>query len=76
MLFNMTQLTNSSKPSTETQSTEAPQPPAPKTPSRRWLWLLLGSMAIAGIGVGIWYTLLRPKNDNLIPFANPECHQQ
>ena len=65
----MTQLTNSSQPSTETQSTEAPQPPAPKTPSRRWLWLLLGSMAIAGIGVGIWYTLLRPQNDNLIPFS-------
>jgi HlyD family secretion protein len=26
-------------------------------------------MAIAGIGVGIWYTLLRPQNDNLIPFS-------
>ncbi len=65
----MTQLKVSPQPFTETQPTEAPQPPVPKVASRRWLWWLLGAIAIAGSGVGIWYELLRPKDNHLIPFS-------
>lgn len=65
----MTQLKASPQPSTETQPTEAPQPPVPKASSRRWLWWLLGTMAIAGIGGGIWYGLLRPKDNSTLPFS-------
>jgi HlyD family secretion protein len=57
------------KSSIEPQPTDSAQPPAPKSSSHRWLWLLLGTMAIAGIGAGIWYGFFRPKNNNLIPFS-------
>jgi HlyD family secretion protein len=56
------------KSSTEAQSTDSVPPPAPKS-SHLWLWLLLGTMAIAGIGAGVWYSFFRPKNNNLIPFS-------
>jgi HlyD family secretion protein len=77
----MTQLTNSSQPATETepieapqptteiQPIEAPQPPAPKPSSRRWVWILTGTVAIAGIGGGIWYGWFRPTNATSIPFS-------
>jgi len=65
----MTQLKASPQPSTEPQPAEVSQPPAPQAPSHRWLWVLLGAMATAGIGVAIWYGLLRPKDNHLIPFS-------
>jgi len=69
MLLEMTQLTTAPHPTTEPQPTEAPQPPEPKAPSRRWIWILVGSVAIAGVGVGIWYAFLRPPNTHLISFS-------
>lgn len=63
----MTKLANSSNPSP--QPPEVPQTPVPKKFSHRWVWFLVGSMAIAGIGAGIWYGFFRPQNDNLIPFS-------
>ena len=57
------------KSSIEPQPTDSAQPPAPKSSSHRWLWLLVGTIAIAGIGAGIWYSFFRPKNNNLIPFS-------
>ncbi|MEZ2226201.1 HlyD family efflux transporter periplasmic adaptor subunit [Microcoleus sp.] len=57
------------KSSIEPQPTDSAQPPAPKSSSHRWLWLLLGTIAIAGTGAGIWYGFFRPKNNNLIPFS-------
>jgi HlyD family secretion protein len=68
----MTQLTNSDKPSTlipTPETEELAPPPAPKQPSRRWLWLLAGTVAIAGIGVGIWYSFFRPQNENMVQFS-------
>lgn len=68
----MTQLTNSDKPSTlipTPETEELAPPPAPKPPSRRWLWLLAGTVAIAGIGVGIWYSFFRPQNENMVQFS-------
>ncbi len=65
----MTQLKASPQPSTAPQPAEVPQPPAPQAPSHRWLWVLLGAMAVAGMGVAIWYGLLRPKDNHLIPLS-------
>lgn len=62
----MTDVLNSSKPAT--QPTEVSQPPKPQRPNRRWLWRLVGTIAIVGIGTGIGYWFLRPKTDNLIQF--------
>jgi len=57
------------KSSIESQPTDSAQPPAPKSSSHLWLWLLLGTMAITGIGAGIWYGFFRPKNNNIISFS-------
>lgn len=54
---------------TETPQTPSPQPPTPKSSFPRWLWILLGSVAIAGVGIGIWYEFFRPKNNDLILFS-------
>jgi HlyD family secretion protein len=69
----MTQLTNPPQPAAEIPAItipptiEAAPPPAP--PARRWFWLLLGSVTIAGIGAGVWYTFFRPQPQNFIPFS-------
>jgi HlyD family secretion protein len=68
----MTQLTNSAKPSTLPQPTEIAEttpPPSPKPPSRRWVWFLVGTVAIAAIGAGIWYSFFRPKNENMVQLS-------
>ncbi len=68
----MTQLTNSDKPSTLLQPSETDgsvPPPVPQKTSHRWVWLVAGTVAIAGIGVGIWYSFFRPKNENMVQFS-------
>ncbi len=65
----MNELTKISPPSTEAKPIELPKPLPPKATSRRWLWLLIGIIAIALIGVGSWYWLFRPKNSNAIQFS-------
>ncbi len=62
----MTQSTDSAIASAP-QSLEAPLSPKPK-PSRRWLWLLAGTVAIAGIGGGA-YWLLRPQASSAIALS-------
>lgn len=62
----MTQLTDSPNASAP-QSIESPLPPKPK-PSRRWMWLLAGTIAIAGIG-GEAYWLLRPQSSSVIALS-------
>jgi HlyD family secretion protein len=70
----MTQLLDSpattTKPQpTETPQTPSPQPLTPKSSFPRWLLILLEPIAIAGVGIGIWYEFFRPKNNNLILFS-------
>ncbi|EKQ66578.1 multidrug resistance efflux pump [Leptolyngbyaceae cyanobacterium JSC-12] len=62
----MTQSTDSAIASAP-QSLEAPLSPKPK-PSRRWLWLLAGTVAISGIGGGA-YWLLRPQASSTIALS-------
>jgi HlyD family secretion protein len=62
----MTQSTDSANASAP-QSLEAPLSPKPK-PSRRWLWLLAGTVAIAGIGGGA-YWLLSPQPSSAIALS-------
>lgn len=49
------------------QFVEPPASPERKSPNRRWLWLLAGTVAIAGIGGGYWW--LRPQPDTAITFS-------
>lgn len=65
----MTQLKTSPKPATEPQPPETPPDPTPKFSSRRWVWILVGSVAIATIGTGLWYLWLRSQPDNLIQLS-------
>lgn len=65
----MTQLKTSPKPATEPQPPETPQPPTPKPTSRRWVWILVGLVAIATIGTGLWYLWLRSQPNNLIQLS-------
>lgn len=65
----MTQLKTSPKPATEPQPPETPQPPAPKPTSRPWVWILVGLVAIAAIGTGLWYLWLRSQPNNLIQLS-------
>lgn len=68
----MTQLTNSDKPSTLLQPSEtdgSAPPPAPQKTSHRWVCFVAGTVAIAGIGVGIWYSFFRPQNENMVQFS-------
>jgi len=62
----MTQLANSPNADTS-QSSEVSLPPAPK-PSRRWLWLLSGTIVIVGLGGGA-YWLLRPQASSAIALS-------
>lgn len=52
----------------DTQTVEAPTAPPPKSKSRRWIWLLAGTVAIAAIGSGA-YWLFRPQDNNAIAFS-------
>ncbi len=74
----MTQLTNSSKPTSSKPTTDVPAialPPATEVappsapPTRRWPWLLLGSVMIVGVGAGVWYAFFRPQPPNFIPMS-------
>ncbi|MBE9019176.1 HlyD family secretion protein [Chroococcidiopsidales cyanobacterium LEGE 13417] len=64
----MTNVVDSAKPPVQESPPESPQPPQPKRPYRRWGWILAGTIAIAGIGTGVWYWF-RPKADNMIQFS-------
>jgi HlyD family secretion protein len=51
------------------QPPERPEAPTPKPSNRRWLGLLLGIAAIAGIGTSLWYGLFRVKPTPVIQFS-------
>ncbi|CAN1211067.1 HlyD family efflux transporter periplasmic adaptor subunit [Tumidithrix helvetica PCC 7403] len=63
----MTKTVDSSKVVVENAPSASPQI-LKKPPQRRWLWILMGTAAIAGIGIGIWYGS-RPKTDRLIQLS-------
>jgi HlyD family secretion protein len=52
----------------EIQTAEVPSAPPPKSKSRRWTWLIAGTVVIAAIGAGA-YWLLRPQNSDVIAFS-------
>jgi HlyD family secretion protein len=66
-------LSNSSKaPTVVPQSAESPQPPVvqrPEPPHRHWKWWLVGGVAIAALGVGIWYWRFRAQPILFIPLS-------
>ncbi|MGL4617775.1 MAG: efflux RND transporter periplasmic adaptor subunit [Chroococcidiopsis sp.] len=64
----MTNVVDSAKPPVQESSPESPPAPQPNRPHRRWVWILAGTIAIAGIGTGVWYWF-RPKADNMIQFS-------
>ena len=59
---------NSTKLATPIAPVESPQAPLPKQPRRRWIWILAGTVAIAGIGTGVWYGL-RPQTNSMIQLS-------
>ncbi|MBW4591021.1 efflux RND transporter periplasmic adaptor subunit [Aetokthonos hydrillicola Thurmond2011] len=63
----MSHTVNSLKPITTPQKSDDPKSPTPKK-SRRWLWILGGSVAIIAVGTGVWYLFFRPKPANFIQF--------
>jgi HlyD family secretion protein len=65
----MTQLTNSTQPSTEQAAIAAPTEIEVAPPNHRWRWLLLGSVAIIGIGTGLWYAFFRTQPKDFIPLS-------
>jgi HlyD family secretion protein len=66
----MTQLKNAPTSATETPETPAPaEVSSPTTQKRPWLWWVIGSIAVTGIGVGVWYAFFRPQPKNFIPFS-------
>jgi hypothetical protein len=60
-------ITTPQKPITTAQKPEEPKIPTPKKP-RRWLWILGGTVAIASVGIGVWYGFFRPQSVNIIQF--------
>ncbi|MEA5573673.1 HlyD family secretion protein [Calothrix sp. UHCC 0171] len=70
----MSHTVDSSKPITIPQKSVAtPQKPDdPKIPtpkkSRRWLWILGGTVAISSVGFGVWYGFFRPQPAKMIQF--------
>lgn len=59
---------------TPPQPVESPQPPVDQPPEpqksrRRWVWWLAGGIAIASLGLGIWYWQFRAQPLLSIPFS-------
>jgi HlyD family secretion protein len=60
-------ITTPQKPVTTAQKSDEPKIPTPKKP-RRWLWILVGTVALSSVGAGVWYWFLRPQPANIIQF--------
>jgi HlyD family secretion protein len=74
----MNQLKDNTQPATELPPIPSSVPivssPLESSPpviklSHRWLWLLIGTVTITGIGAGIWYEFFRPQPKTFISFS-------